>query len=240
MPLAGSRRQACQEGGRQLPVGSLMNDHLNYAKAAKAAKAEAGSIRWYDWLNDSTVIRNCGGDKYRLQLEQASGRCLRLLLLHFSCSALLMYSNRALSAATHAHTHIYTPTHLHSLLCFQLGLLCFFFFALFPFRVTMATSRLIVYPPPAPTLPLSLALLLALLCSSAFYAVVSISCCHCSTSESLISLTSCSQSRMHSHSDSHSNAAFIRQWVSGMSDSFAWFSAQQKHPWNAFNTHTGA
>lgn len=45
MPLAGSRRQACQEGGRQLPVGSLMNDHLNYAKAAKAAKAEAGSIR---------------------------------------------------------------------------------------------------------------------------------------------------------------------------------------------------
>lgn len=153
------------------------------------------------------MIRNCGGDKYRLQLEQASGRCLllllRLLLLHFSCSALLMYSNRALSAATHAHTH--TPTHLHSLLCFQLGLLCFFFFALFPFRVTMATSRLIVYPPP--TLPL----LLALLCSSAFYAVVSISCCHCSTSESLISLTSCSQSRMHSHSDSHSNAAFIRQ-----------------------------
>lgn len=131
MPLAGSRRQACQEGGRQLPVGSLMNDHLNYAKAAKAAKAEAGSIRWYDWLNDSTVIRNCGGDKYRLQLEQATGRCL--LLLHFSCSALLMYSNRALSAATHALTHVQTrththvQTHLHSLLCFQLGLLCFFF-----------------------------------------------------------------------------------------------------------------
>lgn len=255
MPLAGSRRQACQEGGRQLPVGSLMNDHLNYAKAAKAAKAEAGSIRWYDWLNDSTVIRNCGGDKYRLQLEQASGRCLQLLLLlwllllHFSCSALLMYSNRALSAAMHAHTHVQTPTHAHThthtptlLAVLSTWFALLFFFALFPFRVTMATSRLIVYPPPAPTatLPLPLPLLLALLCSSAFYAVVSISCCHCSTSESLISLTSCSQSRMHSHSDSHSNAAFIRQWVSGISDSFAWFSAQQKHPWNAFNTHTGA
>lgn len=129
MPLAGSRRQAWQEGGRQLPVGSLMNDHLNYAKAAKAAKAEAGSIRWYDWLNDSTVIRNCGGDKYRLQLEQASGRCLLLLLLllllHFSCSALLMYSNRALSAATHAHTH----THLHTYTpCCAFNLVCSAFF----------------------------------------------------------------------------------------------------------------
>lgn len=46
LPLAGSRRQAAGgRPGRQLPVGSLMNDHLNYAKAATAAKAEAGSIR---------------------------------------------------------------------------------------------------------------------------------------------------------------------------------------------------
>lgn len=74
---------------------------------------QAASVDTIDWMirlwfaTAAAISTDCNWSR---QVEGASCSCSGSCS---SCSALLMYSNRALSAATHAHTHVQTRTHTH-------------------------------------------------------------------------------------------------------------------------------
>lgn len=164
MPLAGSKRQGRQEG-RRGGTGEADSCQLAawwmtiWIMQRQQRLRQAASVDTIDWMirlwfaTAAAMSSDCNWSRQVEGVCSPSSLFLALLPAH----ALLMLSNRALSAATHAHTRTNTHAHAYTAGC-AFNLLCSPFFALFPFRVTMATSRLIVYPASTPPLPLLLSL----------------------------------------------------------------------------------